>query len=324
MNGGCHRALLEYPWNGTQQTLSTAQPIRNTSQGYYCGWNNKTNAGYANPPNNISYSFGPFHRAHVIDDYLSTNNNLTFEQVRDLALNIATTDSIGGGGNPWKFVSDYFINAVNTAPDAPVAARSAALNLLAAWDGHFVNGGVGSWAAGTDRADAWVLMDTWIKEVLNLTFEELNVVPAAKNNLVLFNVLLHGLNPGGIDNYYNWFQNKLDPTAPQTADAIIVKALDNTLAALGAKPWGTNKRGVITYNHTVLRQVVHVMPFSSRSTYAHTIEYARSGPVKLQSMFPLGESGTILGYPSPTFDANFFSMTSVFDGFVYRDFPFKP
>ena len=303
---------------------------RNTSQGYYCGWNNKTNAGYANPPNNISYSFGPFHRAHVVDDYLSTNNNLTFEQVRDLALNIATTDSIGGGGNPWKFVSDYFIHAVNTAvtaaPGDPLnPGRTAALNLLAAWDGHFVKGGVGSWAAGTDRADAWVLMDTWIKEVLNLTFEELNALPAAKNNLVLFNVLLHGLNPGGIQNYYNWFQNKSDPTAPQTADAIIVKALDNTLAALGTKPWGINKRGVITYNHTLLGPV-HQMPLSSRSTYAHTVEYASSAPLKISSMFPLGESGTILGtYPgAPVFDANFFSMTSVFDGFVYRDFPFTP
>ena len=71
---------------------------RNTSRGYYSGWNNKTNAGYANSPNNLSYSLGPFHRAHVIDDYLSTNNNLTFNQVRDLALNIATTDSFARSG----------------------------------------------------------------------------------------------------------------------------------------------------------------------------------------------------------------------------------
>jgi penicillin amidase len=295
---------------------------RNTSRGYYSGWNNKTNAGYANSPNNLSYSLGTFHRAHVIDDYLSTNNNLTFNQVRDLALNIATTDSFGSGGNPWKFVSDYFIAAVNTAPDAPIAARSAALALLAAWDGHFVDGGVGSWATGTKRADAWVLMDAWIKEVLRLTFEEFDALPAAKNDLVLFNVLLHGLMPGGIDNYYNWFQNKVDPAAPQTANAIIVKALDNTLATLGASPWGTNKRGVIPFNHAMLGKVWE-MPFSSRSTYAHTIEYASSGPLKIQSMFPLGESGTILGAPpaAPVFDANFFSMTGVYDGFVYRDFP---
>ncbi|HLZ18309.1 MAG TPA: penicillin acylase family protein [Smithellaceae bacterium] len=292
---------------------------RNTGQGYYCGWNNKASAGYDNPPNTISYALGVFHRAHVVDDYLSANNNLTFEQVRDLALNIATTDSFGGGGNPWKFVSDYFIAAVNNAPDGPVAGRSAALALLASWDGHFVDGGVAFWAAGTKRADAWVLMDAWIKEVLNLTFEELDAFPTAKNKTVLFNVLLHGLQSGSIRNYYDWFQNLSNPSAPQTADAIIVKALDNTLAALGTRPWNVD-RGFITYNHAMLGKVWE-MPFSSRSTYAHVVEYAGSGPVRIQSMFPLGESGNILVGTggAPAFDDNFFSMTDVYDGFIYRD-----
>ena len=312
---GAAGAPLE--WNSAN--LIPRSTDRNNSQGYYCGWNNKTNAGYANAPNNVGYAAGPFHRAHVVDDYLSATNNLTFTQVRNLALNIATTDSFGGGGNPWKFVSEYFINAVNTAPDAPKADRTAALALLAAWDGHFVNGGEGFWAAGTNRADAWVLMDAWIKEVLKLTFEELSTPLPAQSNQVLFNVLLHGLKPGGVVNYYNWFQNA-DSLAPQTANAIIVKALDNTLTTLGDAPWGVNQRGVIAYNHSMLGKVWE-MPFSSRSTYAHTIEYASTGPITISSMFPLGESGTILGYPTPVFDANFFSMTSVFDEFVYRDFP---
>lgn len=295
----------------------------NASRRYYSGWNNKAHAGYTNSWNNLSYGFGTFHRAHVVDDYLSATNALTFTQVRDLALNIATTDSFGLGGNPWKFASEYFIAAVNTAPDAPIAARSAALALLAAWDGHFVDGGSGSWAAGTNRADAWVLMDAWIKEVLRLTFEELDPasLSAAKNNLVLFNVLLHGLRPGGVKNYYDWFQNA-DVTAPQTANAIIVRALDNTLATLGVQPWGAGARGVIPYSHALLGKVWE-MPFSSRSTYAHTVEYASTGPLKIQSMFPLGESGTILMGAGgvPVFDANFLTMTSVYDGFVYRDFP---
>ncbi len=295
---------------------------RNTSQGYYCGWNNKTNAGYTNSWNNSAYSFGPFHRAHVINDYLSANNNLTFDQIRDLALNIATTDSIGNGGNPWKFVSDYFIAAVNAAPDAPVAARSAALDLLAAWDGHFVDGGVAAWPTGTNRADAWELMDAWIKEVITLTFEELNAFPTAIDDLVLFNVLLHGIRSGGLTNYYNWFQNTSDPTAPQTANAIIVKALDNVLATLGAQPWGANARGVITFSHPLLGNVWEI-PFSSRSTYAHIVEFGSSGPLGIQSMFPLGESGNIsVGADNaPVKDANFLSMTDVFDDFVYRDFP---
>jgi len=298
---------------------------RNTSQGYYCGWNNKSRAGYPNYWNNTGYSFGIAHRAHVVDEYLAANNSLTFDQVKDLALNIATTDSFGGGGNPWKFVSPYFTTAVNTAPDAPNAARTAALDILAAWDGHFVDGGTAAWTTGTNRADGWMLMDAWIKEAIRLTFEELDAnatLQKAKNDAVLFNVFLHGLKSGGVTNYYNWFANASDPTAPQTADAIIVKALDNVLATLGARPWGTNKRGTIDFNHAMLGKV-HSIPFSSRSTFAHVLEYGPAGPVNIKSMFPLGPSGDIRvgGGGAPVFDANFFSMTGAYDNFVYRDFP---
>ena len=65
------------------------------------------------------------------------------------------------------------------------------------------------------------------------------------------------------------------------------------------------------------------MPFSSRSTYAHCVEYGRWGPVQIESMFPLGESGNILvgGGGAPDFDEHFFSMTPVFDDFSHRSFP---
>ena len=56
----------------------------------------------------------------------------------------------------------------------------------------------GAW--GMDRADAWVLMDAWIRKVINMTFaDELAVDDGSGNmvlkesNQVLFNVLLHGL-----------------------------------------------------------------------------------------------------------------------------------
>jgi penicillin amidase len=309
-------------WNAAN--LIPRSTDRNTSKGYYCGWNNKARADYANNWNNPSYSFGVAHRAHVVDDYLSVTNGLTYDQVKDLAINIATTDSFGAGGNPWKIASSHFINAVNTAPDAPVAARTTALATLAAWDGHFVDGGAANWATGTNRADAWMLMDAWIKEVIKLTFEELDANAAlqkAKSDAVLFNVLLHGLATAGVTNYYNWFQNAT-PGTPQTANAIIVKALDNVLATLGAQPWGTAKRGTIDFKHDMLG-LVHQIPFSSRSTFAHVLEYGAAGPLKLKSMFPLGQSGDIRvgGGGAPVFDANFFTMTPVYDNFVYRDFP---
>jgi penicillin amidase len=331
-------AGLPLEWDSA--TLIPRATDRNTSQGYYCGWNNKSRPGYPNYWNNTSYSFGAAHRAQVVDDYLSVNNNLTFDQVKDIALNIATTDSLqdptvsnplrswGAGGNLWKFASPYFTSAVNG--DLPVpASRAAALALLALWDGHFVDGGAANWTTGNDRADAWMLLDVWIKEVIRLTFEELDfdgdpATPLAEPNMaVLFNVLLHGLRTGGsgITNYYNWFQNA-DGTAPQTANAIIVKALDNVLATLGGTPWGVGQRGVITYTHDMLG-AVYTMPFSSRSTYAHVLEYGAAGPVKIKSMFPLGPSGDIRtdAGGAPVTDVNFFSMTGAYDNFVYRDFP---
>jgi penicillin amidase len=296
---------------------------RNTDQGFYCGWNNKSSAGYPNSANCTSYFFGPFHRAHVIHEYLDSHDSLTFEEIRDLALNIAATDSIRHGGNPWIFVEEYFTAAV---ADNGTDERDAAVDLLDGWDGHFVDGGAGMWASDPDRADAWMLTDAWIREAVRLAFEdELGQATYETQNVtVLFNVFLHGLGGmnSGIVNIYDWFQNLDNAGAPQTSDEIILLALDNTLAALGDRPWGTGQRGEIDYNHDMLG-LVHTTPFSSRSTYAHCVEMGQNGPVRIESMFPLGESGNILMNTdgSPAFDANFFSMTGVFDLFEPRDFP---
>jgi penicillin G amidase len=328
--------VMPAEWTGVRRPLSTD---RNTPQGFYAGWNNKTSVDYGNAYNNTSYYFGPFHRAHVLEEYLSANDNLTFEEIRDLALNIATTDSFGGGGNPWEFVKDDFENAVtqNATP-----ARSQALAVMADFDGHFVAGGPDNWAAGMDRSDAWMLADAWIREVINLTFlDELGASsieynPDAepnkrwKNPQILFNVLVRALagEDASVVNKYNWFQNA-DPAAPQTAEEIIVAALDNALAALGEQPWGIDKRGWIEFNHPMLNNPpvalnpVHRIPFSSRSTYAHCVEMGKSGPRRIESMFPLGQSGDIRGYAVGTelnFDRNFFSMTEVYDDFSHRRF----
>ena len=293
---------------------------RNTDQHYYCGWNNKSNPNYNNTYNNFGYFFGPFHRAHVVDDYLSTHDNLTFEEVRDLALNIATTDSFGSGGNPWAFVDDEFTAAVEAYNAiTPTQVFTDAITLMEAWDGHFVDGGETEWVAGQDRADAWMLMNAWIREVIRLTFED-EFQPATydiQSTNVLFNIILHSFPGSSIQNNYDWFQNA-DLSAPQTFDDIVVTALDNVLTTLGAQPWGVDKRGEIKYEISGMG-VVHTTPFSSRSTYAHCVEYDAAGPVRVESMFPLGPSGNI-DYQG-NFDPYFFSLTTNFDAFAPRDFP---
>ncbi len=310
--------------NPAEWDASVRRPIatgRNSSQGYYTGWNNKAVSTYGNPPGIL---YGPFHRAHVLDEYLSGASNLSYEQVRDLALNIATTDSFGSGGNPWSFVATDFSAAVAANPSTE---RDAAVALLAAWDGHFVDGPVSAWPSGTDRADAWVLADAWIREAIRLTFEdELDTATLDyqdQSTADLFNVMLHGLAGAGsgIVNNYDWFQNLANAGAPQTAEAVIIEALDNTLAALGSQPWGTGARGSITFSHDIFGPV-HSMPFSSRSTWAHCVEMGQNGPVRIETFFALGQSGTIL--PAPTFDPHFFSYTPFFDIFEHTPFPLFP
>ncbi|MBF0475931.1 MAG: penicillin acylase family protein [Deltaproteobacteria bacterium] len=306
-------------------TLKPRSTDRNPAQGYYCGWNSRSSSTYQNSTNNTaSFQFGPFHRAHVIDEYLSGHNNLTFEEVRDLALNIATTDSFGDGGNPWKFAAKYFTEAVRANPNE---ARLAALALVQAWDGHFVAGGPGQWVSGTLRADAWVLANTWILETIRLTFEDkLKTAGMTYQNQdpkVLFNVLLHALagESSSVVNLYDWFQDTTNSGRPNTANGIIIQALDNVLANLGPQPWN-QPRGFITYTHPLLG-IVWKTPFASRSTYAHCVELGPNGPVRIESMFPLGESGDIrLGSNgSPVFNQDYFSMTPVFDAFAPRSFP---
>jgi penicillin amidase len=313
--------------DGTTEWTGERRPRvhdENTPQGYYGGWNNKAAADYNNAPNSYSYYLGLFHRAHVIEEYLSTHDDLTYEEVRDLALNIATTDSFGSGGNTWAFVADDFTEAV---ADNPSAERDAAIEMLDAWDGHFVAGGPGEWRFGTLRADAWVLQDAWIREVLRLTFEDEFATAGLDYNsqrkTINFNVLLRALAgpAASIPTVYDWFQDKSGSGKPTTAEAIIVLALDNVLETIGPGDYNF-PRGYIHYIHQVYGEMWQT-PYSSRSTYAHCVEFDMNGPIRIESMFPLGESGETLPdqYGKLWINPNFFSMIPNFDPFLPRPFP---
>jgi len=333
--------------NGTQEWTGDYRPLAhdvNTAQGYYGGWNNKASVDYINSPNNLDYGFGFAHRAHVIEEYLSTHDDLTFDDLRDLALDIATTDALGegdpegfgAGGKAWTFVGDFFTAAVAADPSDD---RDAAIAMIEAWDGHFVAGGPTEWRMGTTRADAWVLLTSWVREVLRLTFEDefagSGMDWSTEHQSTLFNVLLRALagSDAVMPTNYDWFQDKLGSGKPTTAEGIIVQALDTVIADMGLGPYN-EPRGEIVFGHAVLAGLLdpllgtsfgnmHSMPYSARSTYAHVVEYGENGPIRIESMFPLGTSGQLWfnGTFAPTIDPNMFSMAPYFDPFMPRDFP---
>jgi len=309
---------FQHEWTRAMKPRAHAE---NPAQGYFCGWNNKASINYDNAPQNLSYNFGPFHGAHVVDDYLKTHNHLTFEEVRDLALNISTTDSFAiGRGVVWSQVGPFFTAAVNAYP-AP--HRLAALALINAWDGHFVAGGPSQWATGTTRADAWYLQEEWTKEFIKFVMaNEVGTTLGAPtmNNL---NVCLHALkgSSSGVVNLYNWFKDTQHVGLPEDPQQLIVLALDSVMSRIGMPPYNV-PRGTINHRHDLLG-TVHTTPYANRSTYAHCVEYGPSGPVRIETMFPLGESGFIgMGAQGqPLFDPNYFSMSPVYDPFTPRSFP---
>ena len=296
----------------------------NTSQGYYGGWNNKSRIDYLNAFNNLSYMFGPAHRAQVVEDFLCTCEAVTFDELRDLALSIATTDSFGAGGNTWAFVADAFKAAVAASPTDD---RNAAIAMLDAWDGHFVAGGPAEWRFGAFRADAWVLQDEWIKEVVRLVMEDEFMMaglgfedqPTAVNFQILLRAMA-GAN-AALPTLNNWFLDRSGSGKPESADELIVLALDNVIAEMGLGPYNA-PRGEIVFTHPIFGEVWR-MPFSSRSTYGQVVEFDMNGPVRIESMFPLGQSGEVLPNQigQPAFNPNFFSMIPVFDPFMPRPFP---
>ena len=202
--------------------------------------------------------------------------------------------------------------------------------MIDAWDRHFVDGGPYEWRFGAYKADAYLLQDWWVGEVLRITFEdEFRVAGMSwedQPESLLFNVLLRAL---AGQTYYDWFQDKAGTgTKPTGAEAIIVRALDNVIEHAGLGPYN-EPRGTISYEHgilgfvPILGDIYDQTPYSRRSTYAHVVEYDMNGPLRIESMFPLGESGAMYynGTLSPSFDPNFFSMVPVFDPFMPRPFP---
>jgi len=308
---------------------SVVEPLyheRNPAKGYFAGWNNKPH------PDFIDYSattaLGPYHRGHMIRDWfesLDPAEKVSYEDLEELAVYIGASGNWAAGGNPWTQLGD----AVRAAVDAnPTDAREAAMALFDTWDGLAVAGGSSQWVRGEDIADASVLLDAMIPRLVAKTFtDEIGEPPVTQDMLTRLQVFLLGVYEDGLNNDYDWFTNLEDATAPQTADAIILATLDELLAELGEAPWGTQARGLITYPHLLFGPITALgvttpTLAAKRGSYAQCVEYGIEGPVRIESIFALGQDGTITGTLFfPTFSPNTLSMKEDFDNFVLRPFP---
>jgi len=109
---------------------------------------------------------------------------------------------------------------------------------------------------------------------------------------------------------------------------LVAKLSDNVIADMGLGPYDA-PRGSIVFGHTLLGALdpafaeIHSIPYANRSTYAHVVELDETGPIRIESMFPLGESGQLWfdGTSTPVFDPNYLTMIPPYDSFMPRSFP---
>lgn len=280
---------------------SVLEPIvndRNTSRGYYGGWNNKSTASWDDKGG--SHRFGTWHFENNITSVLDDMYDMTYDDVVNLAPRIsATASSIAFAGIPWNFYEPYareFIEA-NPTPE-----RLEALELMDSWDRVAVAGGPEMWPYSLDYQDAWALQDQWLLRILPKIFaDEFDNPQLFGSNAFMSrtNMMLHMLDPENTLNVsYNFFSNRSDASAPQTAEEIFIEALDEALAAMGERPWAVGARPLTSYNHPLFGDLTEVVPelatpFSNRATWAQVVEYGPDGPVRAGSHFLLGQSGHV-------------------------------
>lgn len=334
------QGFIHTPFEYDAEVIHPTPHARNPERGWFGGWNTK--AMMAADDRSSTYSFGPFQRGHVIQELLDRPEKFTREEIKDMAISVASTMSADLGGVEWPTMRDKgrFMEAVVADP---TPERLEAIEILENWDGRFPGGGPENWVSGLDIADAWILQNEWLSRVIALAFDdELLPVQDVRDDLERFQVLLHARDPNSkIINFYDWFLNADDPEAPQTAEAIIVQALDDILEMRGARPWGTGNRGVFILGPPLLFRAVEIFPFSNRATYAQCVEYGSDGPAHIESHFNLGPSATLYFneegevvtpagtlmtpeqnmLPQPVEGDPYFSMSSNYINFILRPFP---
>ena len=326
---------VEYDSDVLQPTVHDANPAR----GWYGGWNMKARPDVADPT--ATYHYGIYNRSHMIQEWLAETDNMTFEQARDFVFQVASTWNTSWGGNEWPFIGPYFASVVE---EQGTEEQKAALEVINNWDGTMVveEGDLFNSVSGDP---GWHAYRLWIIQTFRVIFDEtdpffLVTTPNSRVNMFnsMLNTTLQMLSPDAVTKpQFDWYINNTDPDAPQTFEECVLLGLDNAIEILNEDPvWGISARGIKSYQHALFDEL-HSQPFWNNSIYGQCVEIGPNGPIRIETTFPLGQSGTILAdennnpvtekgnsifslTPDLT-DDPFINMAPLYDFFIHNPFP---
>jgi len=239
----------EKEWKGVLAPEAIPQWI-NPKQGFICNWNNKPATYWNNGERPV---WGAIFRVHRITDLLEARPKLTFEQIRDIAVDIGLNDPVANSLKP------LLLNAIaSSATDNPLLKQ--AYELLSVWDNHAVEGSV-----------AKTIFDEWLQALREAIFaDELRAVDQDLfDNFTQPSLILHVLQgpKASVPVRTNFLNGK---SVNQIQLEALQTALQNLTAKRGPAPalWGYIAP---TINFLPLPPI----PSSSRGTYIQAVELSK-------------------------------------------------
>ena len=236
----------------------------NPKQGFICNWNNKP-VGYWN--NGEAPVWGAIFRVYRIAELLEARPKLTFEQIRDITIDIGLNDPNA------NYLKPHLLKAISTSGTTNPQWKQA-YELLNAWDNHEVEGSV-----------AKTIFDEWLQALREAIFaDELRDLDKDLfNNITQPSLILHVLEgkkasmPVRTDFLNGKSVTQIQLEALQTA-------LQNLAAKRGPTPalWGH-------IQPTINFRPLPPIPSSNRGTYIQVVELSKP-IIRSVSILPPGQS----------------------------------
>jgi penicillin amidase len=253
----------EQEWKGVLAVEQMPQWI-NPSQGFLCNWNNKP-VSYWN--NGEAPVWGAIFRVHRITELLEARLKFTFEQIRDITIDIGLNDPNA------NYLKPRLLKAISSAGTTNEQWKQAA-ELLGAWDNHAVEGSV-----------AKTIFDEWLQALREAIFaDELRDIDKDLfNSITQPSLILHVLEGknASVPVRTDFLNGK---SVTQVQLEALQTALQNLTAKRGPVPalWGYVAP---TINFPPLPPI----PSSSRGTYIQVVELSKL-LIRSVSILPPGQS----------------------------------
>lgn len=253
-----------------------------------------------------SYGDAELTRFDWIERAIAAKDKIGFSEAQDILVSIGqcmdegSADALNTGQNygTHSFVPLFrslFFDAISVYPTAD---RLTARAILESFDGYPINGTRKDMIYSRNWTDAFVLASRWVKRVETAV----EAATIGGNTAPLRPLIFRVLNATSVNplRWPGWKSSIADK------NLLIVTALDASIASLGglvARPWGINRRPLVTYTSASFSSTLSFedrqVPAANRAAGYHICELLPGRRIQTSGVVAFGVSGLILNATAP-------------------------